>query len=112
MEPQQRFISVDDHVQEQPRVWTDRLDEARWGDRIPHVARQADGTERWGVDGQVLPLEGVALAAGLTDDHTVEPQRWDDVPAAAYDPQARLQLMDAAAIERSVLYPTVAGLAG
>ena len=51
MELKYGLISVDDHVQEHPEVWTQRLSQAKWGDRIPHVATQADGTECWMVDG-------------------------------------------------------------
>ena len=40
------FISADDHVQEHPEVWTSRMSKAKWGDRIPHLERQADGTEQ------------------------------------------------------------------
>ena len=58
------LISVDEHVQESPEVWTQRLSRARWGDRIPHIERQSDGTEHWVVDGQKLPLSGVAVGRG------------------------------------------------
>lgn len=42
-----RFISVDDHVQEPPDLWTARLPKGQWGDRIPHVEPGADGSEQW-----------------------------------------------------------------
>ena len=45
-------------------------------------------------------------------DRTNEPARWDEAPPAAYNPADRLRLMDAAGVDYSVLYPTVAGLAG
>src|SRR5262245_6621170 len=106
------FISVDDHVQEHPRVWTDRMSQARWGERIPHLERQADGTERWVVDGAPLAMSGVATVGALLADRSGEPQRWADVPTAAYLPAVRLPAMDAGRIGYSVLYPTVAGIAG
>ena len=56
-------ISVDDHIQEPPDLWTERLSKNRWGDRIPHMERAGDGTERWVVDGQLL-LDGRAGRAG------------------------------------------------
>ena len=62
MELKYGFISADDHVQEHPEVWTKRMSKAKWGDRIPHVEREADGTERWVVDGKPVDLPGVALA--------------------------------------------------
>jgi uncharacterized protein len=106
------FISVDDHVQEHPEVWTQRLSKAKWGDRIPHVERQADGTEHWVVDGQKIDLPGVARAGAAMPDRAREPQRWDEVPKVAYVPAERLTAMDVDGVDYSVLYPTVAGLAG
>ncbi len=46
------------------------------------------------------------------DDRTRLPQRWEEVPKAAYVPAERLRAMDADGIAYSVLYPTVAGPAG
>ena len=112
MELRYGLISVDDHVQEPPSLWTDRLSRARWGDRIPHVEDAGDGSERWVVDGQVLMGGRVAQAGALMPDRTCEPVRWDEAPPAAYNPADRLRLMDAAGVDYSVLYPTVAGLAG
>ena len=106
------LISVDDHVQEPPDLWTQRLAKSRWGDRMPHMERAADGTERWVLDGQLL-LDGFAGRAGaFMVDRNCEPRHWEDVPQAAYVPSERLNAMDAAGIDYSVLYPTVAGLAG
>jgi predicted TIM-barrel fold metal-dependent hydrolase len=106
------LISVDDHVQEPPNLWINRLSKSRWGERIPHLEPTSDGTEQWVVDGQVL-LDGRAGRAGaLMADRNREPSRWQEVPAAAYRPADRLKAMDAAGIDYSALYPTVAGLAG
>lgn len=105
------FISVDDHVQEPPDLWTARIGK-RWGDRVPHLERTPEGAERWVLDGQVL-LGGASSKAGaFMADRNSEATRWNDVPAAAYVPAERLKAMDAAGVDYSVLYPTVAGLAG
>ena len=105
-------ISVDDHIQEPPDLWTQRLSRNRWGDGIPHMERAGDGTERWVVDGQLL-LDGRAGRAGaLMADRNREPSHWVDVPPAAYVPLERLKAMDSAGIDYSVLNPTEAGLAG
>jgi uncharacterized protein len=106
------LISVDDHVQEPPNLWTQRLSKSRWGERVPHLEPMADGSERWVVDNQLLIDGSAALAGALMADRNHEPSRWQDVPAAAYVPSERLNAMDAAGIDYSVLYPTVAGLAG
>jgi len=106
------LISVDDHIQEPPDLWTQRLSRDRWGERIPHLERASDGTEQWVVDGQLL-LDGRASRAGaLMADRNHEPSRWGEVPPAAYLPSERLKAMDTAGIDCSALYPTVAGLAG
>ena len=97
--PRQGFISADDHVQEHPEVWTARLSKNKWGDRIPHLERQPDGTERWTVDGRRLPLTGVALSGALMADRVREPQRWEEVPKMAYMPRERLRAMDADGVD-------------
>ena len=106
------FISVDDHVQEHPEVWTKRLSRSKWGDRIPHLAKNSDGVERWVVDGREIPLAGVADCGAAMPDRTVNPQYWADVPTSIYDPKERLKVMDGAGIDYAVLYPTVAGSGG
>jgi len=106
------FISVDDYVQEHPEVWTKRLSRSKWGDRIPHLAKNSDGLERWVVDGREIPLAGVADCGAAMPDRTVNPQYWADVPTSIYDPKERLKVMDGAGIDYAVLYPTVAGSGG
>jgi predicted TIM-barrel fold metal-dependent hydrolase len=106
------LISVDDHVQEPPELWIQRLSKSRWGERMPRLERTVHGTERWVVDGRVF-LDGRPASAGaLMADRNREPSRWEEVPPAAYLPAERLKAMDAAGTDYSVLYPTVAGLAG
>ncbi len=112
MELKYGFISCDDHVQEHPEVWTKRMSKAKFGERIPHVERQADGTERWVVDGQKVDLAGVAIAGAAMPDRAREPQRWEEVPKVAYTPRERLAAMDVDGVDYSVLYPSVAGRAG
>jgi predicted TIM-barrel fold metal-dependent hydrolase len=106
------LISVDDHVQEPPNVWTDRLSNSRWGDRIPHLERTSQGTDRWVANGNVLLGGATARAGALMSDRHCEPTVWDEVPPAAHLPAERLKTMDDAGVDYSVLYPTVAGLAG
>jgi uncharacterized protein len=106
------FISVDDHVQEHPEVWTKRLSRSKWGDRIPHIERNFNGGDRWAVDGRELGFGGVADCGAIMRDRTKSPQRWSEVPPSVYDPKERLKVMDAAGIAYSVLYPTVAGSGG
>jgi predicted TIM-barrel fold metal-dependent hydrolase len=105
------LISVDDHVLEHPRVWEERLSKVKWGDRIPHI-EQSNGAECWVVDGHTLPLTGRGSVGALLPDRAASPKHWSEVPPQAYDPSERLKAMDADRVDVSVLYPTVAGLAG
>src|SRR5688572_29034397 len=92
------LISADDHVEEHGTVWTQRMSKAKWGERIPHLQTQSDGSQRWAIDG--VPAERGPV--------TEEKQ----MAGAAHDPRQRLEAMDADGVDYSVLYPTVAGLAG
>ena len=112
MAPRYPLISTDDHVQEPPDLWSARLSKNQWGDRVPHLARTPEGTEQWMVDGQVLLGGHAARVGALMPDRNTEPARWDEVPPAAYEPSERLKVMDAAGVDYSVLFPTVAGMAG
>ena len=110
MELKYGFISADDHVQEHPEVWTSRMSKQKWGDRIPHVEEQADGTQSW-VIGERASVP-IAIAGALMADRVEEPKRWSDVPEMAFSATARLKAMDIDGVDYSVLYPIVGGLAG
>jgi uncharacterized protein len=106
------FISSDDHVLEHPEVWTSRMSKEKWGESIPHIERQRDGSDCWVSDGRRIgfpPSNGIVEAEA---DGPKEPSRWLDVPKIAYDPAERIKALDVDQIDYSVLYPTVAGLAG
>src|SRR5688572_17412222 len=112
MRPKCGFISADDHVQEHPEVWSSRMSKTKWGERIPHIEEQHDGSECWVIDGRRISLPGVALAGALMADRGREPQRWSEVPRAAFNAADRLKAMDCDGVDYSVLYPIVSGLAG
>jgi predicted TIM-barrel fold metal-dependent hydrolase len=109
MELKYGLISADDHVQEHPEVWTSRMSKQKWGDRIPHLERQAEGNDCWLIAGKPIAFAGIVGAA--SGDRAKEPKQWKDVPASAYRPHERLKALDLERVDYSVLYPTVAGLA-
>lgn len=104
------IISVDDHVQEHPNVWLDRLSQ-RWGDRIPHVERR-DAAEYWVIDGLKYPVCQPLTASDRPPDVGPKPLRWSSVPKWTYEPKERLTMMAMDGLSYSVLYPSVAGIAG
>ena len=56
-----------------PTVWTKRLSRQKWGERIPHVAKNADGNERWLIDGREIALDGVADCGAVMTKRTEKP---------------------------------------
>ena len=111
MELKHGFISADDHVQEHPEVWTSRMSRQKWGERLPHIERQADGSDCWVIAGERLHLPEVSAAENGAGDGTLQPSRWEEVPRMAYTARERLAAMDLDGVDCSVLYPTIAGLA-
>jgi uncharacterized protein len=107
-----KFISTNEHVIESPDVWTSRLSQVQWGDRIPHVVTKADGTEVWLIDGKEKPLVGSGSAAVCSKDRAEEPRRWVDIPKVVTDPATRAAAMAEQGVDYAVLYPSVAGIGG
>jgi uncharacterized protein len=111
MELKYGFISADDHVYEHPQVWTSRMSRQKWGDRIPHVERQADGSDSWIIANKRFALPEIAVPRN-GNAGTVQSKRWDEMPRQVYSATERLAAMDQDGVDYAVLYPTVAGLAG
>ena len=109
MELKYGLISVDDHVQETPDTWTSYMSTQKWGDLIPHLEEQADGSQVWMVEGRAVDEDSVAQTGAIMADRNQTPRRWDEVPQAAYVPSQRLGAMDADGVDCQVLYPSVAG---
>lgn len=106
------LISADDHVHEHPEVWTARMSKQKWGNLVPHLETQADGSQHWLVAGAPVDLPRAGGTNGTAGTRAQDPKRWDEVPAAAYSAVERLKVMDADGIDCSVLYPTIGGMAG
>jgi uncharacterized protein len=112
---QVRVVDADTHLTERHDLWTSRAP-AGMKDRMPHVT-EVDGQATWVVEGAVL---GRAGAGGVVDKDNVKGRsfealyEWeiDRVHEAAWDPVARLELMDAMGIWAQIVFPNVVGLGG
>jgi predicted TIM-barrel fold metal-dependent hydrolase len=112
---QVKVIDADTHLTEAHDLWTKRAP-AAWKDRVPHVTR-IDGAAQWVVDGEIL---GRAGAGGVIDREGVKGRsfeglyEWeiDQAHIAAYDPVARVELMDDIGIWAQIVFPGVVGLGG
>ncbi len=109
-----RVIDADTHMTESPDLWTKRAP-AEYKDRVLHV-EDIDGQPTWVVDG--VPL-GFVRGGGVIDREGgkapfTESMSWglDRIHQAAYDPAARLQIMDECGIHAQVLFPNAIGLGG
>src|SRR5579864_3018643 len=110
-----RVIDADTHMTEAHDLWTSRAP-AAYRDRVPHV-EQVDGQPTWVIDGTPL---GFAGGGGVIDtDGEKFPFSesmivWgiDRIHRAAWDPKARLEVMDECGIHAQVLFPNSIGLGG
>ena len=112
---QVKVIDADTHMTEAHDLWTKRAP-AKWRDRVPQVT-QVEGAATWVVDGAVL---GRAGAGGVVDKNGVKGRTFEGLyeweiehaHAAAYDPVARVELMDDVGVWAQIIYPGVVGLGG
>jgi uncharacterized protein len=110
-----RVVDADTHLTERHDLWTSRAP-AGMEDRMPHVA-EVDGQATWVVEGAVL---GRAGAGGVVDKDNNKGRsfealfEWeiDKAHPGAYDPVARLAMMDEAGVHAQVIFPNTVGLGG
>lgn len=114
-EQDHRVVDADTHITAAPDLWTKRAPEA-YRDRVPQV-QEIEGRPTWVIDGKP---HGFAGGGGVIDvDGEKAPFAesmliWglDRVHRGAWDPQARLEVMDESGIHAQVLYPNSIGLGG
>lgn len=107
-------IDTDTHLTEPHDLWTANAP-VTYRDRVPTV-KVVDGLQMWTVDGVVL---GRASASSVVhrDGHRnrgMEFTTWnfDDAAIAAWDVDARLEMMDESGIFAHIIYPNAAGFGG
>jgi predicted TIM-barrel fold metal-dependent hydrolase len=110
-----KVIDADTHMTERHDLWTSRAP-AALKDRVPRV-EEVEGSATWVVDGVVL---GRAGAGGVVDRDGVKGRsfeglyEWeiDKAHPAAYDPEARVALMNDVGVWAHIVFPGVVGLGG
>jgi predicted TIM-barrel fold metal-dependent hydrolase len=126
-----RIISVDDHVQEPPDLWWNRLP-AKLRERGPHVRREkgvfshfaatrwthdpdlegARWADVWYYDGGIDPVVRGGARVGHEDESPGLPITYDEVVPGAYQRDARLDDMDANHTDVSLCFPNVPRFCG
>jgi len=109
-----RVIDADTHYTEPPDLWTSRAP-AQYKDRVLHIEERND-VPTWVIDDAEF---GFARGGGVVDHDGgkipfVESMEKDIdwVHPGAWDPEARLRVMDECGIHAQVLYPNIVGLGG
>jgi len=109
-----QVIDADTHYTEPPDLWTSRAP-AVYKDRVFHI-EERNGVPTWVVDGVEI---GFARGGGVVGQHGEKIPFFDSsdkgidwVHRGAWDPKARLELMDECGIHAQVLFPNVVGLGG
>ena len=110
-----RVIDTDTHLTEPHDLWTAQAP-AALQDSMPHVV-EVEGMPTWVIGDAELGRAGGGGVIGR-DGSKINAQKglfeWtiDDIHQGAYDPLARLEMMDEMGIWAEVLYPNVIGLGG
>lgn len=107
-----QIISVDDHVIEHPRVWTDRLAK-KFIEQGPQIIETEQGHHVWKYQDEIYPYIGLNAVAGKQPkDFGMEPVRYDDMIPGCYDPVARVKDMDIDGVQAACCFPSFPGFGG
>jgi len=108
-----KVISSDSHVVEPPELWVDRMDKAKFGDRIPHLITLDNNEDWWLSDHKQTGPVGAVTQAGLRferPEDIVREGSFADVLPGAYIPSEHVKDMDADGVYGGIVYPSI-GLA-
>jgi len=106
-----KIIDSDGHIVEPRSFWSDYID-PKFRDRMPRIAKDADGIERMAV-GNSSPRSSIyapaamCIPGGLATPELARKLTWDDLRPGSSDPHARLSDMDSEGIDVSVLFPSI-----
>ncbi|MCW2608245.1 MAG: amidohydrolase [Frankiales bacterium] len=107
-----KIVSVDDHVIEHPRVWSDRLPQKHLGS-APRIVETEKGHHVWVYEGTVFPYIGLNAVAGKTPEQFgMEPVRYEDMIPGCYEPDARVKDMDIDGTHAALCFPSFPGFGG
>ncbi|HVN39725.1 MAG TPA: amidohydrolase family protein [Myxococcota bacterium] len=103
-------IDSDTHITEPPDVWTARLP-AKYREQAPRIVHDPTWDwDVWQIGGSRASITvGHTAVAGWKEPFPAAPKRFEEVPKAAHDANARLAYMDSIGVWAMALYPNVGG---
>ena len=117
LQPWMELISVDDHLIEHPKVWSDRLP-TKYLEAGPKIIEweRPDNHQMcqvWEYEGRIYPYIGLNAVAGKKpEEYGIEPVRYDDMIPGCYDPKARVADMDIDGVQAMTCFPSFPRFAG
>ena len=108
-------VDADSHWSEPADLFTKRAP-AHLKDRVPHH-EVIDGNRMWVMDGVPIGMAGSGAVIGRDGKKApseIGLHQWhvEDAHKGAYDPEARLQVLDDFGIDAQVIFPSTIGLGG
>jgi uncharacterized protein len=106
-----KIIDADGHIVEPRAVWEDYV-ESQFRDRMPRLAKDSEGVDRF-ARGKTPPAPSVYFPAamcipgGLSRSDLMRRLSWDDLRPGSNDPHARIKDMDSEGIDVSFLFPSI-----
>src|ERR1700722_15704104 len=100
------LVSVDDHVVEPPDMFEGRVP-AKWKDRAPRIIHNADGTDVWSFEGNIIPNVGLNAVVGRPpEEYGIEPTSFAEMRKGCYDIDERIRDMNANGVLGSMCFPS------
>jgi predicted TIM-barrel fold metal-dependent hydrolase len=106
-----KIIDADGHVVEPRAVWEDYI-ESQFRDRMPRLAKDSEGVDRFTRGGKppapsVYFPAAMCIPGGLSRSDLMRRLSWDDLRPGSNDPHARIKDMDSEGIDVSFLFPSI-----
>ena len=102
------YVDSDSHLLEPNEIAYEYVP-SKYRDLTPQVVER-DGVAYLKIEGRVfdeLPIAAASVPNGLSDLEKTLHNKWEDVPAGAKEPKARLEVLDTEGLTATVLYPTI-----
>jgi predicted TIM-barrel fold metal-dependent hydrolase len=106
------LVSVDDHLIEPADMFVRHI-APRFKERAPVVKHGTNGAHHWQIEGRKGPGLGLNAVAGRPkEEYGFEPVSYDQVRKGCFDPDARIEDMNANGVLGSICFGSFPGFAG